>query len=218
LFIVIPGTVAGDLLLAWMKRDATSQKRNWSYSRLGSIAALMLVFVGVELVGLYARWLWSTTLVTFMLCGIGAWLMRNPLDDTEKLFQSLFHWAIYWLVLGMVFEPYEGGIKKDHPTMSYYFVTTGLAICLLIAFTVVLDVLQYRRRATLLIDNGQNPMIAYAGINNLVLPILALTSLETLLSSLATSPWAGFAKGLVITMLVAVAVSFCTRRKIFWRS
>jgi predicted acyltransferase len=218
LFIVIPGTVVGDMLLAWMKGDSTLQRRSWSCSRLASITALMLVIVGVELVGLYARWLWSTTLMTFTLCGCGTWLMRNPVDDTEKLFQSLFHWAIYWLVLGMFFEPYEGGIKKDHPTLSYYFVTTGLAICLLIAFTVVLDVLNYRRWAVLLIDNGQNPMIAYAGINNLVLPILALTSLDTLLSNFAKSPWAGFANGLLITLLVAVAVSFCTRRKIFWRS
>lgn len=218
LFIVIPGTVAGDMLLAWMKREPALQKHSWSSSRLASIVALMLVFVGVELVGLYARWIWSTALITFLLCGCGAWLMRDPANDTEKLFRSLFHWAIYWLVLGMFFEPYEGGIKKDHPTVSYYFVTTGLAICLLIAFTVVLDIWHYRRWAAILIDNGQNPMIAYAGINNLVLPILTLTSFEALLSSVATSPWAGFAKGLIVTLLVAVAVSFCTRRKIFWRS
>ena len=32
-------------------------------------------------------------------------------------------------MLGLVFESYEGGIKKDHPTLSYYFITSGLAIC-----------------------------------------------------------------------------------------
>jgi len=219
LFIVIPGTVVGDMLLQWMKRDPTMQRRAWSFARLLSIVGLMLLFVGVELVGLYGRWLWSTTLVTFALCGCGAWLTRNPGDDTEKLLRRLFQWAIYWLALGMFFEPYEGGIKKDHATMSYYFVTTGLAICMLIAFTIVLDIWQKRRWAALLTDNGQNPMIAYAGINNLILPILALTSIEEQLSRMtATSPWAGFGKGLFITLLVAIAVSFCTRRKIFWRS
>ena len=218
LFIVIPGTVVGDILLTWMKRDPKVQKRSWSLARLVGVAALMLIFVGVELVGLYARWLWPTTLVTFALCGCGAWLVRNPANDSEELLQQLFHWAIYWLVLGMFFEPYEGGIKKDHATMSYYFVTTGLAICVLIALTIVLDVLQHRRWAALLTDNGQNPMIAYAGINNFVLPLLALTSVETLLSSMATSPWAEFGKGLIITLLVAIGVSVCTRRKIFWRS
>ena len=218
LFIVIPGTIVGDMLLDWMKRDRTKDKSNWSRSRYIGIAGLMLAFVVVLLVGLYARWLWPTTLVTFVLCGIGARLMQDPGDDTEQLLRSLFHWAIYWLVLGMFFEPYEGGMRKDRATMSYYFVTAGMAICVLVAFTILVDVMQRRRWAALLIDNGQNPMIAYAGINNLVLPLLALTSLETRLSSMVTSPWTGFAKGLAITLLVGMAVSFCTRRRIFWRS
>ena len=102
--------------------------------------------------------------------------------------------------------------------MSYYFVTVGLAICMLIAFTILLDVLQRRRWATILTDNGQNPMIAYAGINNLVLPLLALTSLDSLMSSLVTSPWLGFVKGLIVTTLVGIFVSLCTRKRIFWRS
>jgi predicted acyltransferase len=102
--------------------------------------------------------------------------------------------------------------------MSYYFVTVGLAICVLIAFTILLDVLRRRRWAALLIDNGQNPMIAYAAINNLILSLFVLTSIETLLSSMAASPWMGFVKGLVITLAVGVFVSACTRSKIFWRS
>jgi hypothetical protein len=61
-------------------------------------------------------------------------------------------------------------------------------------------------------------MIAYAGINNLILPLLALTTADVWLSRMVTSPWLGFAKGVIITMLVAAAVSFCTRRKIFWRT
>lgn len=218
LFIVIPGTMVGDLLRNWMRRNPAKQESAWPFGRLAAILGLMLFFVLVELVGLYARWLWSTTLATFILCGCGAWLTRNSGDDTEKMLQQLFHWAMYWLVLGMFFEPYEGGIKKDHPTMSYYFVTTGLAICVLIALTVVLDIWQHRRWATLLTDNGQNPMLAYAGINNFILPILALTSIDAVLSRIATSPWRGFGKGVIVTLLLAIAVSFCTRRKIFWRS
>jgi predicted acyltransferase len=218
LFIVIPGTIVGDTLVGWMKRDTATEKPNWSRTRFAGIAALMVVFVLVQLVGLYARWLLPTTLVTFALCGFGAWLMRNSGDGTERFFQRLFHWAIYWLVLGMFLEPYEGGIKKDRATMSYYFVTVGLAICVLIAFIILLDVLRRRRWAKLLIDNGQNPMIAYAAINNLILPLFALTSVEALLSSVATSPWMGFVKGLIITLAVGIFVSFCTQRKIFWRS
>ena len=81
-------------------------------------------------------------------------------------------------MLGLFFEPYEGGIKKDRATMSYYFVTAGCAICLLIGFSILIDVFRRKRWVQLLIENGQNPMIAYAGINNLVIPVLALTTAE----------------------------------------
>jgi predicted acyltransferase len=218
LFIVIPGTIVGDMLLVWMNRNPKTAKSKWSRNRFVGIAWLMIVFVIVLLLGLYARWLWPTTLATFALCAFGAWLMRNPCDDTEKFIHRLFHWAVYWLVLGLFFEPYEGGIKKDHATMSYYFVTVGLAICMLIACIILVDVLQRRRWAALLIDNGRNPMIAYVGINNLVLPLLTLTSLEPILRRMVTSPWTGFVRAIIITLLVGLAVSFCTRRRIYWRS
>jgi predicted acyltransferase len=218
LFIVVPGTIVGDMLLNWMKRDLRVQKANWSPARLAGIVVIMIAFVFLLLVGLKTRWLGLTTTTTFGLCGLGAWQMRRPGDDTEELFQTLFYWAIYWLVLGMFFEPYEGGIKKDHATVSYYFVTLGLAICVLIAFMILVDVLKERRCAAFLIDNGKNPMIAYAGINNLILPLLAITSIDTMLTKMPISPWMGLAKGLFITLLVGIVVSFCTRRKIMWRS
>ena len=70
----------------------------------------------------------------------------------------------------------------------------------------------------LLIENGQNPMIAYAGINNLVIPVLPLTSVNQFLSSLVSSPWLGFVHGAIITLLLALSVSFFTKRNIFWRT
>ena len=178
----------------------------------------MFGFVIVLLTGLEARWLLPTTLLAFAMCGAGWWLMRRPVNDTERLYQKLFLWAIYWLALGLFFEPYEGGIKKDRATMSYYFVTAGLAGCALIGLSILIDCFQRRRWLQLLIDNGQNPMIAYAGINNFVTPVLALTAISPWLSDFATTPWLGFLKGLIITLLMAVTVSFLTRRKIFWRT
>ena len=126
--------------------------------------------------------------------------------------------AIYWLVLGLCFEPYEGGIKKDKATVSYYFITSGLAICLFIGLSIVIDVFQRRRWLQWLIDNGQNPMIAYAGINNFITPVLALTGVGGLLSQFAVSPWRGFCRGAIVTLLMALTVSFLTRRQIFWRT
>ena len=222
LCIVIPGTIAGDLILRWTRRDTSPEKisaaRSWPLLRYLLILLTMLLLPLVSLIGLKARWLLETTLLDFALCFFGWLLLRVPLNETERMFQKLFNWGIYWLVLGLVFEPWEGGIKKDHPTLSYYFVTSGLAICTLIAFSILIDVFQQKRWLRLLIDNGQNPMIAYAGINNFIIPVLALTGGATLLNEFATTPWRGFCKGAVITLLMALAVSFLTRRKIFWRT
>ena len=216
LCIVIPGTIAGDLILKWL-RDTNDEKPS-SPARLTVIGALMFLFVPVLLIGLKARWLVSVTFLTFAMCYAGWKLLAKPLNRIERLYHELFIWAIYWLVLGLFFEPYEGGIRKDHPTLSYYFITSGLAICALIGFSILIDVFGKRRWLQLLIDNGQNPMIAYAGINNFITPVLALIGVDKLLDSFASTPWRGFVKGAIITLLMALTVSFLTRRKIFWRT
>ena len=222
LCIVIPGTIAGDMILQWTRRAAPSEiistPRSWSLAKYFSILATLAALFFTVLIGLKARWLLETTLLAFALCLVGWKLLQHPLNETEKLFQRLFNWAVYWLVLGLVFEPYEGGIKKDHPTLSYYFVTSGLAICVLIGFSILIDVFQQKRWLRLLIDNGQNPMIAYAGINNFITPVLALTGGAKLLTDFATTPWRGFWKGAIITLLMALTVSWLTRKKIFWRT
>jgi predicted acyltransferase len=221
--IVIPGTIAGDLILQWTRRSLPPGKldiaQSWSLLRYLCIGLLMIGFVLVLLIGLKGRWcLTSTTILTFAMCCLGWKLLQNPLNETERLFKKLFQWAIYWLVIGLIFEPYEGGIKKDHPTLSYYFITSGLAICAYIGFSILIDVFQRKRWLWLLIDNGQNPMIAYAGINNFITPALALTGGAGLLADFATSPWRGFWKGAIITLLMALTVSLLTRMKIFWRT
>ena len=222
LCIVIPGTIAGDLILQWTRAmtvpENTSAAPRWPLVKYFFILLTMIALLLVTLVGLKARWLLATTLLDCALCFVGWLLVQNPLDATERLFQKLFNWGIYWLVLGLIFEPWEGGIKKDHPTLSYYFVTSGLALCVFITFSIVIDVLRQPSAVRLLIENGQNPMIAYAGINNFITPVLALIGADQLLTQFATTPWRSFWKGAIITLLMALTVSFLTRRKIFWRT
>ncbi|KAB2922962.1 MAG: DUF5009 domain-containing protein [Bacteroidetes bacterium] len=220
LFIVIPGTIAGELILNSLKNGEHSSLTNGAWSRLKFflIAGAMLLFHVVLVGGLFARYLVETTLVTFALCGLLFWYMNDAKNGRERLYRELFHWAVFWLVLGLFFEPYEGGIKKDRATVSYYFVTSGLALCSYLFFSILIDVFGKKRSVQLLIDNGQNPMVAYAGINNLVIPLLGVTGLLGVMSSLVTSPFAGLLKGLAVTLLLMLATGWCTKRKIFWRT
>jgi len=220
LFIVIPGTIIGDLLVRFMQRPLQDPpiQTKWSAGRWMALAGLMISLLVLMLIGLQARWLWQTTILAFGLCGLARWLVRHPSTEIEALIKTLLGWGIYWLLLGLIFEPYEGGIKKDHPTLSYYFVTTGLSIFLLIAFAVLIDIFKKKGWFQILIDNGQNPMIAYVGFANFIWPILALTGLEEIFLKMTPTPWLGFLRGVFYTLLLALMVSFFTRRKIFWRT
>ncbi|MBN2279342.1 MAG: DUF5009 domain-containing protein [Candidatus Marinimicrobia bacterium] len=218
LMIVIPGTIAGDIILKWLKTSDNHEK-SWTNNKYFSIATLMVLFVVTLLVGLFTRAVWQTVVSVMILGIIGNYLTKNPKSDNEQLIRKFFLWGIFFLVLGLVFEPYEGGIKKDHPTLSYYFVTSGLAGFLLILFTITLDVFKKQRSVQLLIDNGQNPMIAYVGYANFIWPVLALLHITPILDKLDTiNPWLGFGRGVLYTFLVALMVQFFTQKKLFWRT
>ncbi|MFP4548648.1 MAG: DUF5009 domain-containing protein [Fidelibacterota bacterium] len=218
LMIVIPGTIAGDILLKWLKSNDNSEK-SWSKGKYLSIASLMVAFVMTILIGLFARYVWQIVIVLMIFGIAGHFLTKNPSSDNEQLVRKFFLWGIFFLILGLVFEPYEGGIKKDHATLSYYFVTSGLASFMLILFTIIIDIFKKQKPVQLLIDNGQNPMIAYVGYANFIWPVFALLHLDTLFSKLdAINPWLGFLRGVIYTLLVALMVQFFTQRKLFWRT
>ncbi|MEG3896652.1 MULTISPECIES: DUF5009 domain-containing protein [unclassified Microcoleus] len=221
LFIVIPGTIVGDLLCRWIQYSSPEEARdsNWKSPRYFSIVILMFAVNLVLLVGLQARWVWQTSLVTLAMCVCGWFLLINPGNVTENLLNRLYKWGFYWLVLGLLFEPYEGGIKKDSATMSYFFVTTGMAIFMLIGLTVIIDVFQKKRWLQLFVDNGLNPMIGYAGFANIIWPILVLTGLETAIVQMtSTSPFLGFLRGFAYTAILALIVVVFTRLKLFLRT
>jgi len=217
LFIVIPGTIAGDLFYKWMKssdeKSSTDINSNYVYLFLITVALILL-----NLSGLYSRQLILNLIGNILLLSAGLVLLKNSKSQLLTLYKNLFAWGTFWLLLGLAFESFEGGIKKDPSTLSYYLVTSGLAFMALIAFSIISDYWKKSKYANLLIENGQNPMIAYIAGSNFVMPILALTDLSTILNYLLINPWLGFLKGLIFTLLAALVTSFFTKKKFFWRS
>ncbi len=220
IFIIIPGTIVGDMLLKWMKNSDQEEKSSWNTGKITGQILLMIGFIVVALAGYYARWTVATPIALFLMSAGGWFLFSNPSNSTERLLQSLFKWATYWLVLGAILEPFEGGIKKDPNTFSYYFMMTALAIHLLMAFMLVIDVLKKQRWLQLLIDNGQNPMLAYMGSGNILQPILQITFLWEFFQWVIPEqyPWLGALRGLFYTYLIAKIVQYYTRKKYFLRT
>ncbi|NES20606.1 MAG: DUF5009 domain-containing protein [Symploca sp. SIO3E6] len=190
----------------------------WQTNRFLGIIGLMLLLIVVLLIGLQARLVWQTTLLSIILCISGFILFSKPVNVTEKLLNTLYRWGVYWLSLGLFFEPYQGGIKKDDATISYFFTTTGMAIFILILFIIIIDVFQKQSWLQLLIDNGMNPMIAYVAFANVLWPILILTEWNDQIIQMTSTPITGFFRGLVYTLIVAVFVSLFTRFKLFLKT
>ncbi len=217
LFIVIPGTIIGDLIYNWMKSANTN-----NYSDKKYLATFLLILsTGIivwNLFGLYTRMLLMNLIGNIALLIIIYLILNKSKSELFIFYKQIFYWASFWLLLGLSFESFEGGIKKDPSTLSYYLVTTGLAIFCLISFSIITDYFRKQKYIQLLIDNGQNPMIAYLSNSHIVMPVFALTGISTLLNYLLINPWLGFLKGLIVTLIAAIVTSFFTKQKIFWRS
>ena len=218
LFIIIPGLIAGEQLLRWQQVLKEGISEGWSASRYVVISVLGGLLVLVCLVGLQIREVTITVVLCFTISGLILFAVRDAAAPADKLLKEILQWGVFWLVLGLAFEPFEGGIKKDWSTFSYYFVTSGLTVMILVIFMIVLDRYRQHRWVPLLIENGQNPMIAYVGMMNLLYPLMGLTGLLELIAGYTTLPWVGFLRALLYTIVLAWIVALFTRRKIFWKT
>ena len=119
---------------------------------------------------------------------------------------------------GLFFEAYEGGIRKDYATYSYYFVSSGLAFLSLLAFSIIGDVYTAEKGLKPLVMAGKNPMIAYVGVNLVVNPLLNLTGLMEYVNLLNENAWLGFLRGVLLTSVVVAMTMFFSKLKWFWRT
>jgi hypothetical protein len=115
LFIVIPGTIAGDLFYKWMKStdENASSDNNRNYVYLFLITAVLIL---LNLFGLYSRQLILNLIGNILLLSASLVLLKNSNSQLLALYKKLFSWGTFWLILGLAFESYEGGIKKDPST------------------------------------------------------------------------------------------------------
>lgn len=219
LFIVLAGSLAGDYLLQWMRMDGDgNEKASPGKWRAMAVLALDVAVIVANLVCLYSRWLEANVVINVvLLTAMYAVLARQ--GGSGWLWMRLFCLGAALLAIGLCFEPYQGGIKKDYATISYFFVTSGLACMALMAFHVVCDYFGCRRSTAFLVMSGQNPMIAYVAGDLLVMPILNMCGvLAPFMALMGTNPWLGFLQGVVLTTLSLLVTMFFTRIKWYWRT
>lgn len=141
-----------------------------------------------------------------------------PVSPTLHFWQRLSSAGAYLLLLGLCLESYEGGIRKDDVTLSYLFVTCGLAFYALLLLTVVCDHWHVRWLCTPLEMVGKNPMVAYVSSSMVIIPVLILTQLYPYIDALSSQPLTGFLKGVLLTALCMALTAWFTHKRWFWKT
>ena len=220
LAVVIPGTIAGDIVLRWMRApvsgEGSTDREAWSSTRVTALALLAMSFTPIVVTGLYQRWVQGTTQLVVFLCLAGLVLVWRPVTSNDRLLRDLFTWAAIWLVIGLFLEPAEGGIRKTPETLSYFFTVTGLTMMLLVSLAALVEVLGGKKAVSALIDVGVNPMLMYVVYTVFLNSILEM--IAPLRGVLRDSSGAVVLRSVLSTIIVVLIVRAFTRKRILWRT
>ena len=177
----------------------------------GGIIALIAALV--QLWGLFTRNVLADFIISAVL-GIAFFVLtfrrRNVMTDIGYI-------GFILMLIGIIFDPIDGGITKDHCNLSYLFTTSGMT-ALTGAFILALE-FKWQIKGRGLSGCGQNPMLAYTVTNFLTGPVLALCGVLAWVDEISLgSPFWGVFRGLFITLLMVAVTCFFTKKKLFWRS
>ena len=209
LVIALAGSIVGDMLLSHSRSETKTDIDGYHMSA-GIIALTAML---VQLWGLFTRHILADFIISAILGAafvVLTWKRRN-------IVSSLGYFGFAFMLIGIIFDPIDGGITKDHCNLSYMLTTTGMT-ALTGAFVLALE-LKWHIKGRGLSGCGQNPMLAYTVTNFLTGPVLAMLGIGAWLDAISLgSPFWGIIRGLVYTLLMVAVTCFFTKKKLFWRS
>ncbi len=212
LLCFLPGTIIGEILL---EKTANSEGEAWSRAKWILIGWVCFAAVVVATGFLFARE--GLPWACLPLPVLAVLLSRKPSSKQEQGTAKILAWSLGLLAVGLAFEPYQGGIKKDEVTLSYVLVAPGLAGFMLISW----QALQKIRPANMLLKftsgTGQNPLLAYIGTGNLVAPIWALI-FAPWAGSWFNDPWLGLLLATFQTIMLGALINLANRWRIVLRA
>ncbi len=216
MLLLIPATMVGDMLLKRLQNGDSDRKLigNSRYEHI--FFPVLAVIVGWLVVSLFSRWTTAAYLLTPVALAALYPIVKKHIPGYLPLFQL----AAGLIVLGLILEPVEGGIKKDRATASYMVMTSGMAACLLMFFDYVCHYLSENRFIKLFAGAGSNPLMAYVGTSWLAFPLLKVSFLYGIFLWLYPEgyPWIGVLRAAVLTLSILWVVKVLTDRKIAWRA
>jgi hypothetical protein len=146
-------------------------------------------------------------------------ILSKPISEEQFLKLQLVLFGFSVLVMGYFLDPFQGGVKKDHATLSYFFITSGLASLWILAFHHYAPNLLIAKLLKPVELVGQNALMAYLMAGFLIVPIMNLTRFSDVFIPYSIEQVAvvGTVKAIFITASVIGLTAFLTSRKIFWK-
>jgi hypothetical protein len=217
LLLLIPATWVGDYIsghLEWKGQKNTLMESppvgHLFYILLG-LLAIFLCF------GLYSRWSeWILLTVSLGILPLCLIITRNC---ARNIFPLITLMALL-LIVGLLLDPYEGGIKKVPATFSYCFTMGAICILLLLFFHYLCKLRPRSFFVRIFSGAGANPLMSYVAFGSFVMPVLHLTFLVGLYRAAAPAddPWIGVLRAFLVVLLTMYLVSILSRKGIFWRA
>jgi len=216
LLIPLPGTFCGDLYLRY--HEGGNHAR-WPALRKAAICIIGMVILTIATIGLQKRTLEETAVICLSLAIVAAALTVRPQSTREFLLHGLVGWGAFLLSIGLISEGIGGGIRKDSPTtLSYFFVSAGLAAFFLSSLTILLDGWPKKNPLKFIADAGANPMVGYVAITNLSSSVFVVTRMEDWVVGQSFGPWHLTAYAALKTLFVGLVAALATRVKFFLRA
>jgi len=234
LMIVVPGSIAGDLLAGSQKlraqaRNPESKSDSGSEVRLSKtdvnrwksviLPVVLLMNISLNLWGLLSRQLEFVWIINILTVVFIVWFTgRDEMSDRPG-WRQLLLWSSFWLLLGLIFESWQGGIKKDPATYSYFFLSSGLAGYAIVIFkwweNAFRPGMPFGWTATI----GNNPMVGYVAASYLIMPLLFFIQLLPWMDHWHTHwPWAGVLRGVILTAFMVLVTVYSVKWKWLWKT
>ena len=209
LIIALAGSIVGDKLLEHSRSGETVSIDR--YHIAAGVVALVAMLV--QLWGLFTRHI----LEDFIISAVLGLVFVALTFKRRNIVSWLGYFGFAFMLVGIIFDPIDGGITKDYCNLSYMITTTGMT-ALTGAFVLALE-LKWQIKGRGLSGCGQNPMLAYGVTTFVTGPILAMIGIGPWIDAIsAGSPFWGVVRGLVYTLLMVAITCFFTKKKLFWRS
>jgi hypothetical protein len=190
LLIVLPGTIVGELIIR--AEGGPTQDRLTAAACFAAVPVALVVFFNH-----------FNPLIAIAYAVLPTWLGYRRLGEK---YRPVLLWGFLWLTVGCLFEPFEGGIKKDPYTLSYLFAASGLASYALTGFAALPE-----KASRALAKVGENPLLAYQGVTVLMPGLWGLAALPLLDRILPPGPAWGLAAAGLETFVLALMVAGFTR-------